>query len=81
MTTIPLGNVTVTFDCERCGPTALVLSNGDADDSIASCQKCGVELGPWPDVRERATMKAARPIVAKAADKLVRDAVRHMKPS
>jgi hypothetical protein len=79
MTIIPLGPVSVTFECEGCGPTSIVLSNGDTDDSVASCSKCGAELGPWPDVRQNATMKAARPVIAKAADKLVRDAIGRMK--
>ena len=81
MTTIPIGTFAVKFDCPRCGPTALVLSNVDSDDSTASCDKCGVELGSWPDVRKDAVLKAAAPSIQQVARDLVKDALKNFRLS
>lgn len=52
-------DVSFTIDCPKCGPTSVVLSDGHADDSIASCGSCSRELGRWGDVRDRAEISAA----------------------
>ncbi len=55
---IPAGDIKITFECPDCGLTKLVLSDGDADDSVASCATCGREFGRWGDVRARAHREA-----------------------
>jgi transcription elongation factor Elf1 len=58
MPIIPAGDIKITFKCPDCGPTKLVLSDGHADDSIASCGGCGREFGKWADVKARAHREA-----------------------
>jgi len=54
MTFIPAGQLKITFNCPACGPTGLILSDGLADDSVASCKSCGKEFGRWADVKRNA---------------------------
>lgn len=48
--------LTVTFSCKSCGadPTVLELPDDHTDDSIAKCKKCGVEMGRFGDIKEKA---------------------------
>lgn len=45
---------TIRFECKTCGPTLLVLSDGETDDSIASCKSCGQVFGRFADVKAKA---------------------------
>lgn len=43
----------IDFNCAACGCTELVLSNGQADDSVVCCKQCGRRFGLWSDIEAR----------------------------
>ncbi len=71
MTNIPIGTAKVTFQCQMCGPTKLVVPDGHTNDSVCTCKTCGRELGTFGAIREQAKAK-----VADQAIPAIRDAVR-----
>ena len=50
--------IEVTFECQYCGGTVLALPEDYTDDSIASCNSCGIEIGRWGDVKAEARKRA-----------------------
>lgn len=53
-------DIKITFECPDCGPTSVVLSNGYADNSVASCGTGGHEFGAWTDIRRQAHRETAQ---------------------
>ncbi|MGJ0532793.1 ECs_2282 family putative zinc-binding protein [Methylocystis sp.] len=51
--------ISVEFNCKKCGGTVISLPDDPTDDSIATCQSCGVEFGRWGDIKAQATKVAS----------------------
>jgi hypothetical protein len=47
-------NLPVTIKCRKCGGDMLVLPDNPTDDSIVTCQSCGIEVGRWGDIKAAA---------------------------
>lgn len=57
-------DVSVKFNCGKCGPTTLEVSDPVTDDSTTKCKSCGAEFGRWGDVKAKATKVVADKIRA-----------------
>ena len=49
-----MGEIKITFECKKCGPTALELPDHYTDRSIVKCKSCGAELGRYRDIKAEA---------------------------
>lgn len=56
--------VSVKFECKKCGGTTLILPDNPTDSSIVSCKSCGTEFGKWRDVKAKATKLVADKVKA-----------------
>jgi len=46
--------ITIKFECLKCGGTVLERPDDYTDDSIAKCKSCGQEFGRFGDVKAKA---------------------------
>ena len=53
------------FKCPKCGATEISLPDDHTDESHATCKGCGVDCGPYGEIKKRA-MDLAKKEVSKA---------------
>jgi uncharacterized Zn finger protein len=61
---MPKDEISVKFDCSKCGKTTLEVSEPVTDNSTVKCKSCGAEFGRWRDVKAKATKVVADKVKA-----------------
>ena len=56
--------ISVNFNCSKCGKTTLEVSEPVTDNSTVKCKSCGAEFGRWRDVKAKATKVVADKVKA-----------------
>jgi hypothetical protein len=72
------GNMEISFRCDDCGKTDILLPDDYTDDSIATCATCHKPLGRFEDIKAEA-IEAAGADLVDDLDRSFRDGFRGIK--
>jgi len=56
--------ITLKFECGKCGPTILEVSEPRTDESTVMCKTCGSAFGSWAELQAKAKKVAGDKIRA-----------------